>query len=167
MSLNGVSNVNEVSKTNSSSSTKSAKDNKNETIILIRKSNLTNEQKIAVESFKKHVEQGHIDYHKTGFWENFLNIMMDNKSGDYIRITNFAKPGEKLSFGEAKYILKFNLPPGSLLCNKTESGGGDFDQYSVPTHANGEHYLDIFLDDLTEGLGLTKEEIKVLCNFQE
>lgn len=123
----------------------------------------TPRQQTAIQSLKQLVKEGKIEYNDTNFIEDVLNYVMDHKSGDYIRIKDFAPRGEKITFGEAKQILKLNLPDGSMLPNKTERGGGNFDLYHVPQFSNGVQYLDIFIDDLEVGTGLSKSEIKQIC----
>ncbi len=159
-SVNGVSSVQASAGVTKSSAAQKSEKPKN--VPMIDVSKLTPEQKQAVENLKKQIAAGHVEYNDTNILEDILNFVIDKKSGDYIRISNFADPKEKLTFGEAKHVLKLNLPPGSLRCNKTERGGGNFDLYNVPK-ACGQYYLDIFIDDLEEATGLTRDEIKQLC----
>lgn len=162
-SVNGVSSVQASAGVTKSSAAQKSEKPKN--VPMIDVSKLTPEQKQAVENLKKQIAAGHVEYNDTNILEDILNFVIDKKSGDYIRITNFADPNQKLTFGDAKRILKLNLPPGSLKCNKTERGGGNFDLYNVPK-SGGQYYLDIFIDDLEEGTGLSKQEIRQLCGVK-
>ncbi len=145
-----------------SSTTQSQKPKKVKDIPMVDTSKLTPQQKEAVENLKKQIAAGHVEYNDTNVLKDIINFFFDYKSGDYIIIRGFADPKKKLTLGDAKQILKLNLPPGSLRCNKSEGGGGDFDSYNVPK-SNGQYYLDIFIDDLEIATGLSKEDIKKLC----
>lgn len=158
-SVNGLSNV---SATTGTSGVEQAKKTVVKNINLVNLDKLTPEQKSAIENLKKQIAAGNVEYVDTNILEDILSYFIDDKSGDFIRISNFADASKPLTLGDAKRILKLNLPPGSLKHNKTERGGGDFDKYSVPK-SNGQYYLDIFIDDLEEALGLSKEDIKKLC----
>lgn len=139
------------------------KNTKSKNIPMVNTNNLKPEQKEAVENLKKQVKAGHVKYMDANIINDILNFLIDKKSGDYVRISNFADSNEPLTFGDAKRILKLNLPPGSLRHNKTQQGGGDFDRYSVPKDG-GRYYLDIFVDDLEEATGLKEDDIKKICN---
>ena len=158
-SVNGTS---QAGKPNQVTSIGKAQQVKTKNIPIVDTSKLTQEQKSAVENLKKQISAGHVEYVDTNLLEDILNFIMDKKSGDFIRISNFADSDKPLTFGDAKRILKLNLPPGSLKNNMTERGGGNFDKYSVPM-SNGQYYLDIFLDDLIEATGLSKQDIQKLC----
>ncbi len=161
-----VESVNKVSAANyvapAAKTERTSKNQPNKNIQMVDTGNLTPKQKEAVENLKKQIAAGNVEYIDTNFLEDILNYVIDDKSGDFIRISNFADPKKPLTFGEAKFILKLNLPPGSLKNNKTERGGGNFDKYDVPKYG-GQYYLDIFIDDLTEATGLSKQDIKKLC----
>lgn len=161
--VNGVSGAQASSGVAPSSKTKQPQKPKN--VPMVDTSKLTPQQKEAVENLKKQIAAGHVEYVDTNVLEDIINFFFDDKSGDYIRITGFADPKKKLTFGDAKQILKLNLPPGSLRCNKTERGGGNFDLYSVPK-SNGQYYLDIFIDDLEIATGLSKKDIQKLCGAE-
>lgn len=161
-----VESVNNVTAANSAAPVaktgQNTKNQKIKAIPMVDTSNLTPKQKEAVENLKKQIAAGNVEYVDTNILEDILNYVIDDKSGDFIRISNFADPKKPLTFGEAKFILKLNLPPGSLKNNKTERGGGNFDKYNVPMYG-GQYYLDIFIDDLMEATGLSKQDIKKLC----
>jgi len=159
-SVNNVSAANSAAATSRAEQTTQSKKIKN--IPMVNTGNLTPKQKEAVENLKKQIAAGNVEYVNTNIFADILNYLMDGKSGDFIRISNFADPKKPLTFGDAKFILKLNLPPGSLKNNMTERGGGNFDKYSVPM-SNGQYYLDIFLDDLIEATGLSKQDIQKLC----
>ena len=139
---------------------------KTKNIPMTEASKLSPEQKEAIGNLKNLVKDGHVKYIDSNILEDVFNFILDKKSGDFIRITDFADPKDYkggLTFGKAKSILKLNLPPGSLKNNMTTRGGGDFDKYLVPKNGEGIYYLDIFLDDLREATGLSNEEIKAIC----
>ncbi len=138
----------------------------NKGIVIFTKKGLTPAQERAVESLKEQIAKGNATYHNPGIIETVLNYMIDHKTGDYIRIENYADPNEKISLGDVKGILQLNLPPGSLLCNKTQRGGGNFDLYDAPQHDDGTYYIDIFVNDLAEGTGLSEKEIQVMFSFE-
>ena len=164
--INGVSGMQGTSGVSRTSGPQ--KSGKAKNIPMVDVSKLTPEQKEAVENLKKLVKAGHVEYNDTGVLEDILNFVIDKKSGDYIRLVDFADPQKQksMTFGAAKGFLKLNLPPGSLRCNMTTRGGGDFDRYLVPKTGDGKYYLDIFVDDLEEATGLTKAEIKNICEAQ-
>lgn len=164
-----VDGVNGVSGVNTTRNIDTVKANANDSLkgmtIFIRKNNLTQEQKTAVENLQKQIAAGNVEYHDIGLLETIFSFLIDGKAEDYVTVKGFAPADEELSFGAAKQILKFNLPPGSLRHNKTSRGGGDFDLYQVPkTSVSGQYYLDIYISDLVEGTGLSKDELKVICS---
>jgi len=156
-----------VSKTSSTSdTTKVNKSNgKNIEIPMIDTNGLKPEQREAAQNLIRLINDGKVKYHTTNFFEDILNISFDKKYGDYITIRDFSDK-ENLSIYEAKVLLGLNLPEGSLKHNIGTRGGGDFDSYAVPK-AGGKYYLDIYLDDLVEATGLTKKQIKTLCNQEK
>lgn len=160
--ISASSSTNKTSKTQNVNNTQQSKKG---TIVIVKKDGkFTEAQKTACKSLQNQVNQGHVKYVGTNLLENIVNYAVDGKSGDYIRLSNFADPNKykELTFGEAKQLLKLNLPPGSLKNNKTEQGGGNFDRYHVPM-SNGQYYLDIFVDDLKDGTGMTEEQIQKMC----
>ncbi len=158
-----VEGINAVSKAQGITSAKTTVQTKDiDGIVFFTKKGLKPEQEVAIKSLQEQIAKGNATYNDPGFFETIGNFLIDGKTGDYIRIENYADPNEKVTLGDVKQILKLNLPPGSLRCNKTERGGGNFDLYKAPQYDNGQYYIDIFVDDLIEGTGLTKNEIEVM-----
>lgn len=124
----------------------------------VKDKNLTPKQAEALKNLTNLISNGKAQFVDSSLLEDFVGLIMDGRAGDYVHVTGFADPNQKLTFGEAKRILKLNLPPGSLKHNKSERGGGNFDEYDVPKN-NGQYYLNIFVDDLEEATGLTKKEL--------
>ena len=164
--LDPISASSSTTKTSNIQNLNSAKQNKKGTVIIVKKDGkFTEAQKVACKSLQNQVNQGHVEYVDVNLLENITNWVIDGKSGDHIRLSNFADPNKykNLTFGEAKQLLKLNLPAGSLKNNKIEQGGGNFDNYHVPM-SNGQYYLDVFVDDLKEGTGMTEEQIQKMCH---
>lgn len=109
-------------------------------------------QKKAKETLTKAIADGNADYNQTNLLGSLGGLIFDKNGGDYVTLS----VPNGTSLGDIR--KQYNLPPGSLR-HLVISGGGDFDSYIIGSKScPGPAY--IYTDNLAEGLGITKRELK-------